>query len=129
MRSTAIFPGLSRRASTRKVKPIWILMNLASVSSSGISWAICKSAPLSRQITTPAPHHSVFLQARCHSCRPTKQCQSTEGKDTHKAKFTSYEVHKIVPFLTHSTVKYRPMLFLMFLPMNSDSRQHSSSSY
>ena len=25
-----------------------------------ISWAICKSAPCSRQITTPAPHHSVF---------------------------------------------------------------------
>jgi len=30
------------------------------VSGSGISWAICKSAPNSRQITTPAPHHSVF---------------------------------------------------------------------
>jgi len=24
---------------------------------------MCKSAPRSRQITTPAPHHSVFLQA------------------------------------------------------------------
>ena len=29
-------------------------------SGSGISWAICKSAPCSRQITKPAPHHSVF---------------------------------------------------------------------
>jgi len=38
------------------------------VSGSGISWAICKSAPRSRQITTPAPHH---LQARCPSCHPT----------------------------------------------------------
>jgi len=27
---------------------------------SGISWGICKSAPRSRQITMPAPHHSVF---------------------------------------------------------------------
>ena len=27
---------------------------------SGISWAICKSAHRSRQITMPAPHHSVF---------------------------------------------------------------------
>jgi len=27
---------------------------------SGISWAICKSAPCSRQTTTPAPHHCVF---------------------------------------------------------------------
>jgi len=32
------------------------------VSGSGISWAICKSAPNSRQITTPAPHHSVFYR-------------------------------------------------------------------
>jgi len=29
---------------------------------SGISWAICKSAPRSRQITVPAPHHSVFYR-------------------------------------------------------------------
>ena len=26
------------------------------------SWAICKSAPRSRQITMPAPHHSVFYR-------------------------------------------------------------------
>ena len=26
------------------------------MSGSGISWAICKSAPRSRQITTPVPH-------------------------------------------------------------------------
>jgi len=31
-------------------------------SGSGISWAICKSAPRSRQTTTPAPHHSVFYR-------------------------------------------------------------------
>ena len=31
---------------------------------------ICKSAPRSRQITTPAPHYSSFLQARCPS-QPT----------------------------------------------------------
>ena len=40
-------------------KPIWILLKQETVSGSGISWAICKSAPRSRQITTPAPHHSV----------------------------------------------------------------------
>ena len=28
------------------------------MSGSGISWAVCKSAPRSRQITMPAPHHS-----------------------------------------------------------------------
>jgi len=32
------------------------------VSGSGISWDICKSAPHSKQITMPAPHHSVFYR-------------------------------------------------------------------
>jgi len=32
------------------------------VSGSGISWGICKSAPRTRQITMPAPHHSVFYR-------------------------------------------------------------------
>jgi len=64
-------PGLPGRASTRKVKPIWILQKQETVSGSGISWARCKSTPCSRQITTPAPHCSVFLQAGCRSCRPT----------------------------------------------------------
>jgi len=32
------------------------------VSGSGISWDICKSAPHSRQINTPAPHHSIFYR-------------------------------------------------------------------
>jgi len=49
-----------RWAGTRKVKPMWILLEQETVSGSGISWAICKSARRSRQITTPAPHHSIF---------------------------------------------------------------------
>ena len=61
-RLTAVFPGLPGWASTRKVKPIWILLKQETVSGSGISWAICKSAPRSGQITTPAPHHSVFYR-------------------------------------------------------------------
>ena len=61
-RLTALFPGLPRWAGTRKVKPIWILLKQETVSGSGISWNICKSAPHSRQITTPAPHHSVFYR-------------------------------------------------------------------
>ena len=32
------------------------------MSGSRISWAICKSAPCSRQTTTPAPHHSFFYR-------------------------------------------------------------------
>ena len=61
-RLTAPFPGLPGWAGTRKVKPIWILLKQEKVSGSGISWAICKSAPCTRQITTPAPHHSVFYR-------------------------------------------------------------------
>ena len=33
------------------------------MSGSGISWAICKSAPRSRQITTPATHQWVFYRS------------------------------------------------------------------
>jgi len=56
-RLMALFPGLPGRVGTRRVKPIWILLKQETVSGSGISWASCKSAPHSRQITTPAPRH------------------------------------------------------------------------
>jgi len=56
------FPGIPGWVGTRKVKPIWILLKQKIVSGSGISWAKCKSAPRSRQITKPAPHHSVFYR-------------------------------------------------------------------
>ena len=59
---TALFPRLPGWAGTGKVKPIWISLKQETVSGSGISWAICKSAPRCRQITTPAPHHSVFYR-------------------------------------------------------------------
>ena len=48
------------------------------MSGSGISWAICKSAPRSRQTTTPAPHHSVFT-GHMPFLSPNQQRQSTEG--------------------------------------------------
>ena len=88
-------------AGTRKVKAIWTLLKQETVSGSGISWAIRKSAPSSRQITMPAPHHSVFYRtdalpaaeptASKHvviSCQENKimmcrgsQCQSVKGKE------------------------------------------------
>ena len=61
-RLTALFPGIPGWAGTRKAKPNWILLKQETVSGSGISWAICKSAPRSRQITMPAPHLSVFYR-------------------------------------------------------------------
>jgi len=32
-----------------------------------------------RQITMPASHHSVFLQARCPSCRPTNSVKALKA--------------------------------------------------
>jgi len=79
----ALFPGLPGWAGTRKVKPIWILLKQETVSGSGISWAICKSAPCSRQITMPAPHHSVFYRPDAlPAAQPTESkhwSNSTEG--------------------------------------------------
>ena len=80
-RLTAFCPGLPRWASTRKVKPIWILLEQETVSGSGISWVVCKSAPHSRQITMPALHHSVFT-GRMPFLPPNQQRQSTEGNTT-----------------------------------------------
>ena len=61
-RLTALCPGLPGWVGTRKIKQIWILLKQETVSGSGISWAICKCAPRSRQITMPAPHCSVFYR-------------------------------------------------------------------
>ena len=61
-RLTALCPGLPGWAGTRKIKPIWILLKQETASGSGISWAIRKSAPRSRQITMPANQQSVFYK-------------------------------------------------------------------
>jgi len=45
---------------------------------SGISWTICKpSAPRSREITTPTPHHSI--QTGCSSRRPTNSVKALKA--------------------------------------------------
>jgi len=46
---------------------------------SGISWTMCEqSAPRSRQITTPTPHHSIFT-GRMLFLTPNQQRQSTDS--------------------------------------------------
>jgi len=59
----------------QKGKPIWILLKQETVSGSGISWAICKSAPRYRQITPPLE----FFTGRMPFLPPNQQRQSTEG--------------------------------------------------
>jgi len=85
-RLTALCPGLPSWAGTRRVKPIWILLKQETVSGSGISWAICKSAPRSRQTTTPAPLS--FLTGRMPFLPPNQQRQSTEGKSFYRYLWT-----------------------------------------
>ena len=75
----ALCPGLPGWAGTRKVKPIWILLQQETVSGSGISRAICKSALRSTQITMPAADHLVFT-GWMPFMTPNQQLQSTEGK-------------------------------------------------
>ena len=84
------FPGLPGWDGTRKVKPIWILLKQETVSGSDISWAICKSAPRSRQITMPAPHHSVFYMLDAlPAAQPTasKHWRQLKEQLTHSAIF------------------------------------------
>jgi len=78
-RLTTLCPGLPKSAGTRKVKAIWILLKQETVSGSGISWAICKSAPPDRQ---PRQHPTTQLfTGRMPCLLPNQQRQSTEGHD------------------------------------------------
>ena len=58
------------------------------MSGSGINWAICKPAPRSRQITTPAPHHSVFYRPDALTA-----AQPTASEHCHKLKEQRYNVY------------------------------------
>jgi len=66
-----------RKGKTNDLKPTTFLKQ-ETVSVSGISWAIRKSAPSSRQISTPAPHPS-FLQAYCPLCHPTNSIKALKA--------------------------------------------------
>jgi len=61
-RLTALFSGTTRVSRYQKGKTNLDFTEQETVSGSGIRWALCKSARCSRQITTPAPHHSVFYR-------------------------------------------------------------------
>ena len=56
------FSGTTQVSRYQKSKTNLDFTEQETVSGSGISWAICKFAPHSRQIAMPAPHHSVFYR-------------------------------------------------------------------
>ena len=94
-RLMALFPGLPGSAGTRKVKPIWILLKQETVSGSGITWAMCKSAPRSRPITTPAPHHSVFYRPDALPvAQPTVSKHWRHTVSTNSTNKTSYRAER-----------------------------------
>jgi len=72
-RLTALFPGLPRWASTRK--SIWILLKQETMSSIGISWAVCISLQTDNYASTPLS----FLQAGCPSCCPTNSVKALKA--------------------------------------------------
>jgi len=93
-------------AGTRKVKPIWILLKQMIVSGSGISLAICKSAPCPRQITMLTPHQSVFYRPDA-LLLPNQQRQSNEGKSI----LLQYEdICKVTKFIVEHRCETSPQL-------------------
>ena len=78
----AFFLGLPMWAGTRKLTSFWSLLKQETVSGSGLSWAIHKSACHSRQITMPAPHHSLFY--RLNACTPASAPGPTLGNEYRK---------------------------------------------
>jgi len=114
-------PGTSALLQKRLAQKVWtivlrhththththLLLKQETVSGSGISWAVCKSAPHSRQITMPALHHSVFLQTGCPSCHPTNSVKAL------KAHYSSSLLLLWYPKWTKPTLKPR---FFQSLP-------------
>jgi len=74
------FPGLPRWASTRKVKPIWILLKQET-----LEWQwhqlghmqVCTSLQTDNHASTPPLS---ILQARCPSCRPTNSVKALKAQ-------------------------------------------------
>jgi len=73
-----LFSRTTRVSQYQKGKTNLYFTEARDMSGSGISRAICKSAPRSRQIIMPAPHHSLFT-GRIPFVPPNQQRQSTEG--------------------------------------------------
>jgi len=86
-RLTAVFRGLPRSAGTRKVKPIWILLTLASAGP----YASLHLAP-DRQ---PNQHPTtLFFTDWMPFLPPKQQRQSTEGKRLNSTKCQITKKHK-----------------------------------
>jgi len=100
------------------------------MSGSGIRWrwAICKSAPWSRQITTPAPHPQLsFFTGRMSFLPPNQQCQSTNKPHQfclHKCSVVSLiltlnfslepQLHSLINHLENGRCSWPDILWMYF---------------
>jgi len=58
---------------------IW-LIETTTARTTWVRWTVCKqSAPRSRQITRPTPHHLLIFTDQMLFLTPNQQCQSTGG--------------------------------------------------
>ena len=108
------FSGTTQVGRYQKGNTNLDLLKQETVSGSGISWAICKSAPRSRQITTPAPHYSVFLQAGCPSCRPTNSVKALKAKTQWIVNYLSFPYLHAVEHTRNAVCLHRPKLDISF---------------
>jgi len=76
----------------QKVKPIWILLKQEAVSGSGISWAVCKSAPCS-------PPLSFFTGWMPFLPPPNQWHKSTEGRDKNDIHILKVSLIPKLPFV------------------------------
>jgi len=83
-RLTALCPGLPRWASTRKVKPIWILLKQEKWQWNPLGHIqLCTSLQTDNHARTPPLS---FLQAGCPSCRPTNSIKALKASMLMSAK-------------------------------------------
>jgi len=91
------------------------------VSGSGISWAICKSAPRQTDNHASTPPLS-FLQAGCPSCRPTNSVKALKAMmgyiiSKYIIQFASERILKICEHLTNLQAKW---LIVSYTPFAFD---------
>ena len=88
-----VMSGAIRVSQYQKGKPSWILLKHETVNGSGTRWAIWKSAPHSRQITTAATHHSVFTVYRLDAL-PDAQTTASKQRRHHKLYYLLTNLHR-----------------------------------
>ena len=93
------FSATTRVSQYQNGKPIWILLKQETVSGSGSSWAICKSAYRSRQTTMPAPHHCFNRPDAFPAAQPTasKHWRKAVEAYVHIQKLTTQNIMPLAP--------------------------------